>query len=612
MAISTPPLDIGTYTDVGQIRARNEDSLQIYPEQHPAGQLFVVADGVGGENYGQEASQLAVRRIGELYYQLYEQYPQHPLDTLLREVLMRVNGEIYELALRFGSAGHMGTTAVVAVIRNTTLTVAWVGDSRIYVVSNAKRKARQITIDHSQVEDMVRAGQMSREDAERHPERNVLSRSLGGNPQVDVDSVTGELEQQDLIILCSDGLTRYVEKDLIAQHVLYHPSSQKAAEALGEMANNAGGKDNISIIVIHLGDRSAHNETMVQPDSNLPPSQVGNLAMVTKQNLNLARRSNRLAGNNLVIAGVIGGIIFVPLVMGVFAIMLNNGKNEAATQTAVALTEQAEQNSEAAIAETLQVENSQQAETQFAIETSTASAPTPTYTLTPSETLLPVREGETSTASVQQSIQTAEAVFANQTATVIALTPSSPTSSNYAVGQILYAQRDTQVLFSVDSPSGERLTRGASVIVTNHPTQGVHVFPFSGQNYYYVQLQNSGAGWVLADDLGLNNPIVLPLIPVVDVNTPLELTEESVNPPVADGFEIGQTVYIEASNAVTPGTVYLQTNAIFENFNIPITHNTPVVLENQTYTNQWWWYVRSVESGDVGWIEQVNLKREQN
>ena len=249
-------LDIGKFTHIGQVRKRNEDSFQIYNVNHAAGQLFIVADGVGGESRGDEASQYAVKRIGELYYQFAERYPNNAAEELLRRALRQTNGEIYSMAEKYGVAGHMGTTGVAAVLRGNTLALCWAGDSRAYIVDSNKKVARQITFDHTQLEEEIRAGIITRQQAAMMPEKNYLSRSLGGRPTVDPETRVGEVREGDFIVICSDGMSRYLQEAQITSMCLEAATAQQAAENMGMRAYHAGGKDNITVIVVRLGQPS--------------------------------------------------------------------------------------------------------------------------------------------------------------------------------------------------------------------------------------------------------------------------------------------------------------------------------------------------------------------
>jgi serine/threonine protein kinase len=247
----------------------------------------------------------------------------------------------------------------------------------------------------------------------------------------------------------------------------------------------------------------------------------------------------------------------------------------------------------------------------------TTAAPTVTFTMTPTETpLVPIRQTETAIVATQQFIQTAEVVVVNQTATVLAQTQIADFNQRAApVGTALYAQRDTLILFSVDSLSGERLARGTVVTVSYH-LQGIHTYFFNGQNYYYVQPQNTGVGWVLASDLSITNPnSVLPPESNLDNNQGQQPVVIAENAPPAAGYVLGQMLFID-SRQTGNGIVYLQPDARFiADFSRPVIHGTQVsiigdaqfqILDTAAGIGQWWWLVRDAY-GQEGYIEEGYL-----
>lgn len=247
----TVSLDVGIATDTGRSRSRNEDSVTAYQsDQHAraGGRLYIIADGAGGEHYGEVASGHATRRIGELYYQAVAQAAP---DAALRRAIEKTSGEIYQMARERDAAGHMGTTLVAALILDSRMVIAWVGDSRAYLISNTT--ATQLTADHTKVRLLVERGALTPEEAKTHPERHILLRSLGGQPQVQADMIAVDsLRAGDVIVLCSDGLTRYLEMDEIAARVAGQTNVQKTAQSLVQTANKRGGKDNISVILLRV------------------------------------------------------------------------------------------------------------------------------------------------------------------------------------------------------------------------------------------------------------------------------------------------------------------------------------------------------------------------
>ena len=253
-------------TDVGRVRDHNEDSiLALGAEQSPPGTdaLLVVADGMGGHAAGEVASGMTISQIGERFGS--GEFITEPVDGLeyaLRTLLQDVNRLIQSAGQDSDKRG-MGTTCTLAVIKDKRLYYAHVGDSRAYLFRDDE--LRQITTDHSWVEDMVRAGIISREAARTHPNRNMITRAIGLNANVVVDTGSCALHDGDLIILCSDGLNSMLaDKDI--QSVVETSSHETVCVDLIEAANQAGGHDNISVTVAYFGSRGANLK------SNLPYS----------------------------------------------------------------------------------------------------------------------------------------------------------------------------------------------------------------------------------------------------------------------------------------------------------------------------------------------------
>ncbi len=235
-------------TDTGRKRDHNEDFLEALSPPDPArrqqkGELFIVADGMGGHQAGEVASESAVRTISREYYA----DPNPNVAAALSSAVQKANGVIHQRAQETPSQVGMGTTVVAAVARGNDLFLANVGDSRAYLLRNGQ--LRQITRDHSFVEEQIRAGILSREEARHHPQRNVITRALGAKPEVEVDTYGGTLVPGDTLLLCSDGLSEPVGEEGIA-HVLKQHSPGEAVPRLIGLANSRGGSDNISALVV--------------------------------------------------------------------------------------------------------------------------------------------------------------------------------------------------------------------------------------------------------------------------------------------------------------------------------------------------------------------------
>ena len=246
-------------SDVGQKRQHNEDYVGFYePRQisdlEAHGRLYIIADGVGGAAAGEIASEYAVKKIIYTYYQIADDDP----DDGLTQAIEEANADIFAQNLSRPDHREMATTVVAAVIRGNELIVANVGDSRAYVVRG--ETIEQITEDHSLMAEMISDGVITAKDAETHPYRNVILRSVGAYETIQVDLFSRQLAPDDILILCSDGLTRLVSNDELADIARAHPPAE-AARQLVALANERGGDDNISVSITHVSHNRIQGET---------------------------------------------------------------------------------------------------------------------------------------------------------------------------------------------------------------------------------------------------------------------------------------------------------------------------------------------------------------
>ena len=233
-------------TDIGKTRAVNQD--YIYASVEGVGclpNLFIVADGMGGHKAGDTASRYTVETIKELIAESEE------TDALsvISEAVKSVNTLLIKKAGESEDYQGMGTTLVIASIFGNVLRVANVGDSRLYVIDD---EITQITRDHSLVEEMVLAGQLSRSEARTHAKKNVITRAIGGEEEVEPEMFSVDLKENSKILMCSDGLTNMLEDDEIMRIVKNSPDIEEAAAVLIDRANANGGKDNISVVIVEL------------------------------------------------------------------------------------------------------------------------------------------------------------------------------------------------------------------------------------------------------------------------------------------------------------------------------------------------------------------------
>lgn len=232
-------------TNIGKRRKLNQDF--VYTSEEPVGHLpnlFVVADGMGGHKAGDYASKLAVTTMVEDIAGSDETIP----EKLLGRAIETANGKVRESAEKMPELEGMGTTVVAASCDGGTLSVANVGDSRLYIVGG--HEIRQITRDHSWVEEMVRRGGLRRDEARNHPDKNIITRAVGAEDTVKADFFSVKLEEGDLILMCTDGLTNMLEDEEIRMILDGARDIVEKAEELVRRANENGGMDNISVILI--------------------------------------------------------------------------------------------------------------------------------------------------------------------------------------------------------------------------------------------------------------------------------------------------------------------------------------------------------------------------
>jgi protein phosphatase len=248
-------LEVAALSHIGLVRQRNEDALG-YLEPPDAGvraakgSVFLVADGMGGHRGGEIASQLAVETILSSYYASREPDPAKALDRAFKEA----NRVIIDKSRSDVSLHGMGTTCTALVFRRGEAYVAHVGDSRAYLYHDGRLE--QLTEDHSLVGEMVRSGILSDEDARNHPRRNVITRSIGTHEDLLVDVTEQPLAaaNEDVFLLCSDGLTSLVTEDEL-KTALGSNDPSKACAALVDLANDNGGKDNITVQIVKVHEK---------------------------------------------------------------------------------------------------------------------------------------------------------------------------------------------------------------------------------------------------------------------------------------------------------------------------------------------------------------------
>jgi serine/threonine protein phosphatase PrpC len=241
-------------TDTGRQRRDNEDSAYAHAP------VFVVADGMGGAQAGEVASRLAIEAFERGLPD--DGSPEERLAALVHEA----NHQIYERSRADRQRAGMGTTLTAAYVDDAHVAIAHVGDSRAYLFRDGT--LQRLTQDHSLVDELVRRGKLTEEQAAEHPQRSIITRALGPEPDVEVDTWTYPARAGDVVLLCSDGLTSMISEELVRETLVAHDNLGEAADALIREANEAGGRDNITVVLFRLEeatdpDGASDRETMV-------------------------------------------------------------------------------------------------------------------------------------------------------------------------------------------------------------------------------------------------------------------------------------------------------------------------------------------------------------
>ncbi len=254
-------------SDTGRQRRTNEDAF------FARAPVFAVADGMGGAQAGEIAASIAA-----------DSFERRPVDAgsgeqMLREIAESANRKIWELAHKDPERSGMGTTLTAAVVGDEEISIAHVGDSRAYRIRDGQ--LTQLTRDHSLVEELKRQGTISEQEAENHPQRSIITRALGPEPDVEVDTQTHSVRNGDTFVLCSDGLTSMIPDEAIRETLASCPSLDKATASLIAQANEQGGRDNITVVAFRLGaveDEGAEDQhTMVGVKSPYADSEQAGL-----------------------------------------------------------------------------------------------------------------------------------------------------------------------------------------------------------------------------------------------------------------------------------------------------------------------------------------------
>jgi serine/threonine protein phosphatase PrpC len=260
-------LEIASYSDPGMVRSHNEDSIASDASKG----LVVLADGMGGYNAGEVASGMATTVLVTELQHLLEEHAAHEIDTgsgqplaqkLLREQIAKTNTSIYQASQSQPQYAGMGTTLVVALFYDNRMTVAHIGDSRLYRLRGDE--FRQVTRDHSLLQEQIDSGMITPEQAKMSQNKNLVTRALGIDPMVDPEIHDYETQPGDIYLLCSDGLCDMVSDEDIGMVLQTLSSNLKlCAEHLVQMANDNGGRDNVSVILVRIVRDYAASRGMV-------------------------------------------------------------------------------------------------------------------------------------------------------------------------------------------------------------------------------------------------------------------------------------------------------------------------------------------------------------
>lgn len=259
-------------SDVGLVRKINEDDFlclrlnDLLKLENPEADLYlcVVADGMGGRNAGEVASSMAVHEIVEFIKEkhldvlLKKGASEEKIFDLIREAIYYSNDRIYKKSLLNSEFVGMGTTLSMILIKDNTLFYGHVGDSRIYIIR--ENEITKITEDHSLVAELVRQGTIKPEEAFKHPQKNIITRALGTEYNIEVDLGKHEMKDEDYILLCSDGLSNLILDNEIMEIVLSAKDVDQACDNLIVKAKENGGFDNITVVVIHNSKGGEYND----------------------------------------------------------------------------------------------------------------------------------------------------------------------------------------------------------------------------------------------------------------------------------------------------------------------------------------------------------------
>lgn len=239
-------ISYGATSHVGLVRSENQDAYGSFPANNPESaseRLFIVADGMGGHLGGKEASRIALLEVPKVFFN----NKKATVEERLREAFSQANNCIYDKAQTGNGFDRMGTTCTALALTNGQISIAHVGDTRAYLIE--KNKIDQLTDDHTLVEEMRREGVLTEAEARVHPRRNTLTRAMGVEPNLEIDVYDiGEIKPDQRFLLCSDGLSEVSSEEF--QRIVMHMAPQEATDKLVAIANERGGHDNATALIL--------------------------------------------------------------------------------------------------------------------------------------------------------------------------------------------------------------------------------------------------------------------------------------------------------------------------------------------------------------------------
>ena len=236
------------YSDVGKVRKDNEDSFYI-PSQDDEIKLFLIADGIGGQNHGKLASMMTIDDIIKFFIQNEKNYSDY--KELMHMAILHANESVKSFSMTRPEFSGMGTTLVSALIKDDNVILANAGDSRCYMIRNGI--ISQLTVDNSYVQYLLQKGAISAVEAQNHPQRNLITKAIGLEDNIDIEIDSEKLYQGDILLLCTDGITTMLSDEEILHIILKKKGNiQEATEYLVKMAKENGGTDNITAILVEV------------------------------------------------------------------------------------------------------------------------------------------------------------------------------------------------------------------------------------------------------------------------------------------------------------------------------------------------------------------------